>query len=110
MEYSNEEAVDTFLDYIRHFSIAHHVPGRIRVKASWFKVNNLKDIDGNGLQELIDRIPGIKQYRLNKKALSAVIEYDESLIPYTLWEDVVKVDNFPAQRDEVRRKLLTLLT
>ncbi len=109
MKYSNEEAVDTFLDYIRYFSIAHHVPGRIRVKASLLKARELKKIDGADIEEIVNRISGITGYRLNRKALSAVIEYDNSVIPPTLWEDVITIDSWPARRGEVREKLLTLL-
>ncbi len=109
MIYSNEEAVDTFLDYIRYFSIAHHVPGRIRVKASLLKARELKKIDRDGIEEIVSRISGITGYRLNKKALSAVIEYDNSVIPPTLWEDVIAINSWPARRGEVREKLLALL-
>lgn len=109
MTYSDEEIVDTFLDYIRYFSIAHHVPGRIRVKASWLKAGELKKIDERELQQVVERIPGISDYRVNKKALSAVIEYDNSLLPFDLWEEVVAVNMYPVKRDEVRGKLLALL-
>ncbi len=110
MTYSDEEAVDTFLDYMRYFSIKHHVPGRIRVKASLLKVGELKKLDGQGFEEFIDRIPGINGYRVNKSALSAVIEYDDAVLPFALWEDVVTVNSFPTKRDELREKLLALLT
>ncbi len=109
MTYSNEEAVDSFLDYIRYFSIAHHVPGRIRVKASMLKVRELKKIDTADVEQIIARIAGIKGYRVNKKALSAVIEYDTGIISPALWEDVIAVNSWPASRDQVRQKLLALL-
>ncbi len=109
MAYSDEEAVDIFLDYMRYFTIKHHVPGRIRVKASLLKAKELKKLDGKGAEVFIDRIPGIKGYRLNKAALSAVIEYDADVLPSALWEEVITVNSFPAKRDELRERLLALL-
>ncbi len=109
MTYSDEEAVDIFLDYMRYFSIAHHVPGRIRVKASLLKAKELKKLDPTGFEGFIDRIPGIKGYRVNKAALSAVIEYDTAALPFALWEEVVTINSWPAKHDEVKEKLLALL-
>lgn len=106
---SNEAIVDEFLDHIRYFSIVHHLPGRIRIKASWTNARDLRKIDQGQLEAAINRVPGILSYRVNAKALSAVIEYDQDIIPYGLWNDVGSVENYPLKREDVRERLLQLL-
>ena len=59
---NDEKVIDTFLDYIQYFIIAHHVPGKIRVKTSWFSVGKLKNIDGEGFRNVLTRISWIKDY------------------------------------------------
>ncbi|PIE72435.1 MAG: hypothetical protein CSA20_07775 [Deltaproteobacteria bacterium] len=106
---SNEDIVDEFLDHIRYFRVAHHVRGRIRVKALWRSLKDLRHVDKEQLQEVVAKIPGILDYRINLKALSAVIEYDPGILPPSLWDDVASLENYPLKRDEVRSQLLTLL-
>lgn len=109
IELSNETVVDEFLNHIRYFKIAHHVNGRIRVKATWSSAKELKHIDRNELETIIETIPGIMTYRVNLKALSVVIEYDPSILSYALWEDVGSLENYPLKREEIRVKLIELL-
>ncbi len=109
MNYTPDELVDTFLDHIKYFSIAHHIPGRIRVKASLLQAAHLVGVNTDGLEELVDDFPGITSYRLNKKGLSAVIEYDQKLLPPDLWEEVAAVDKYPRTREAVRERLLGIV-
>ncbi len=108
-EYSNEEIVDRFLDHIRYLHIAHHVSGRIRVKASWQGARQLANVDRRDITSVIAKIPGISDYRVNKKALSVIIEYDPEILPYQLWQDVGSLGEYPMNRDRVRSQLLELL-
>lgn len=106
---SNETVVDEFLNHIRYFKIAHHVNGRIRVKASWRSAKELHHVDRNRLEDIIEQIPGITEYRVNLKALSVVIEYNPAILPFSLWEDVGSLESYPLKREEIRTKLLELL-
>ncbi len=106
---SNEKIVDTFLDHIRFLKIAHHVPGRIRVKAGWDGVRHLIGMDSKEIEDIIDRIPGITGHRVNKKALSVIITYNPAILPFTLWKKVGSLGQYPMKQEEVREKLLTLL-
>ncbi len=109
MSLSNDEKVETFLDSIKYFSIAHHLPGRIRIKASLLKAAQLRKVKSDDISEVADTLPGIHSCRVNMKGLSAVIEYDKNIIPPELWEEVANVEKFPATRAEVKEKLLALL-
>jgi len=108
-EYSDEEIVDSFLDHIRHLAIAHHVSGRIRVKADWNGAKQLARLKEEEIDSLIARIPGILDYRVNKKALSIVINYDPETLAFSLWEAIGALGEYPLHRDEVRAKLLVIL-
>ena len=107
--YSNEKIVDTFINHVRYLKIAHHVPGRIRVKAGWRSLSHLKEITDKEIKNVIDRIPGLTGYRANKKALSVIIAYDPAILPFTLWEEVASLGQYPIKQEEVRKKLLALL-
>ena len=107
--YTPEQLVDGLLDHMLYLSIAHHVPGRIRVKASWNGAQKLGAVNENELMNLIAGIPGIVEYRINKKALSVIIQYDTDILPPSLWEEVAAVGQYPGKRAEVRGELLALL-
>ncbi len=107
--YTSEQLVDGLLDHMLYLHIAHHVPGRIRVKASWNGAQKLGAANEGELTDIIAGIPGIVDYRFNKKALSVIIEYDTDLLPPPLWEEVAAVGQYPGKRGQVREQLLALL-
>jgi len=109
-EYTAPEIVDSFLDHIRYLNIAHHVPGRIRVKAGLNGARKLAGMDQNDINAIISRIPGIEEYRVNRKALSVIITYNPEVLPFQLWEDVGTLSEYPLHRDSVRAQLLDILS
>ncbi len=72
----------------RWVEIAHHIPGRIRLK---YKVGlmaqlmqyNLKDVD-----DVVAQIPAFLSYKLNKSTGSIVIEYNPELISAAVINDL----------------------
>lgn len=87
----------------RFLSIAHHVPGRIRVKLSPMALAHLPDVDPAPFVNLAKRIRGVGMTRVNVPALSVVIEYDPVVIPAPLWERLlsgnpVEVERIIAER------------
>ena len=108
-QYSNEEIVDIFLDHVRYLKVKHHVNGRIRVKASWNGAKKLVAMKDGELEKIIDSIPGIEEYRINPKALSVIIEYDPDVLPFSLWEEVGTLGEYPANRENIRAQLLDIM-
>lgn len=106
------ELVDMFLDRLRCLSLAHHVRGRIRIKVSWTQLSRLMSTDSlpsaSDIEAFLSRMPGIRGCRINRKALSMVIEYDESIWPYRLWEELAALDSNPGSRGALREELLAL--
>ncbi|PIE68468.1 MAG: hypothetical protein CSA21_07325 [Deltaproteobacteria bacterium] len=106
----NTQVVDEFLDNIRYLKVVHHVPGRIRVKASLAGIMKFAGVDQQAMKEVIARIPGIRDYRLNKKAFSVVIEYDTEKLAFELWEKIGRLSENPQNREEVKNQLLDILS
>lgn len=108
-EYSNEEIVDNFLDHVRYLKVKHHVNGRIRVKASWSGAKKLAGVKEGELENIIATIPGIGEYRVNRKALSVIIEYDPNVLSFSLWEEVGTLGEYPMNREHVKTQLLEIM-
>ncbi|MDR8522348.1 MULTISPECIES: HMA2 domain-containing protein [Shewanella] len=72
----------------RWVEIAHHIPGRIRLK---YKVGlmaqlmqySLKDVD-----DVVAQIPAFLSYKLNKSTGSIVIEYNPELVSAAVINDL----------------------
>lgn len=111
IEYTNEQITDNFLDHIRYLKIAHHVAGRIRIKATLHGALKLTSmgIDPEDIIKLTTKIPGINKYRLNKKALSIIIEYNSDILPFSLWEEIAALSKYPAHRPQVKSKMVDIL-
>lgn len=109
---THDELIDLFLDRLRGLSLAHHVKGRVRVKVSWSQISRLMATDSlpsaGDIEAFLIRMPGIKSCRVNRKALSMVIEYDESIWPYRLWEELAALDTNPGARGALRDELLAI--
>jgi hypothetical protein len=72
--------------------IAHHVPGRIRLRL----LDDLPPLDAQtesliaraqAFKDALDDVPGIRSIRLNALARSCTIEYDHRNIPFHAWPD-----------------------
>ena len=103
---------DLFLDQLCHVSLVHHVRGRARLKANWNSISSLlasgRLPESGKLKSVLQQAPGIRAWRVNKKALSIVIEYDESIWPYRLWEELAGLANKPQMRSALHAELLAI--
>lgn len=78
-----------------YFSIIHHTPGRIRLRAS-LKLKNLAQESKIEAKELIDKlnqIPLIKEIKFNKLIGSLTLYYDKDMLEPSLWEDAINGRN-----------------
>lgn len=87
-----------FLHLRRHVSIAHHVPGRIRLKLDLRALAELPKVDPSPFVDLVSRIRGVKATRVNAAALSVVVEYDPQQIPAPLWPRLLTADAAEVER------------
>ncbi|TQR60361.1 HMA2 domain-containing protein [Campylobacter troglodytis] len=81
--------VEELENFAQYFKIIHHVPGRIRLRASL----KLKELFGKADSVKLDsffeeakNLPMIKSFKINKLIGSLTIEYDDKTFDPTLWE------------------------
>lgn len=72
--------------------IAHHIPGRVRLKLNVAGGADLSEIirAARSLGGSFSQAPGIRSVNVNPAALSCVVEYDPARIPPSAWEDLVR--------------------
>lgn len=98
--------IDKLIELAAQSSIAHHIPGRIRLKVKLSALLHAQDLD---ISELVERFSGILDARANPGALSIVISYDTGIIAPGLWERMVNGKSDPSQRQSAREELLKLV-
>ena len=100
------EALSTTIDFLiklaPHTQIAHHIPGRVRLKIA---ISALEILQGVDVEEVLRCLPGVRDLRINPAAMSAVVEYDERLLPFSLWERLAKSAHQPEVAAEIRKHL-----
>jgi hypothetical protein len=99
------KVIQTLLDIVPHLEIAHHIPGRIRLRISFSGIESLQSVD---LVSHVNQIPGILSVRINPLALSAIVEYDPERLDPGLWEALAGLKDRPEQTKEIVARLLVL--
>ncbi|SCM76194.1 conserved hypothetical protein [uncultured Pleomorphomonas sp.] len=87
-------------------SIAHHIPGRIRLRLSGDVASAPSGAAERVLRfaRIAQDVPGIRSAKLNPLARSCVVEYDPAAIPPAAWENLAQ-----GERTEPAERLLRLL-
>ncbi len=98
-----DDRVGMLLAMRRHLHIVHHIPGRLRLRASAGLLELARAWRSRrmGLDEAIEVIDGIRSARVNPMAASAVIEYDRKRLPPDAWRRLL--DGSDAEALEVLR-------
>ncbi len=80
-----KNADDNHFEQLKQWvSVAHHIPGRLRLKFKLSVISYLRDFNTDGIKSTLQSFPALKDYRLNIAAGSLVIEYDAQVIPFNL--------------------------
>ncbi|NLI34399.1 MAG: hypothetical protein GX422_16685 [Deltaproteobacteria bacterium] len=98
--------VDDFMTLLPHLDVVHHVPGRIRLKLRFSGLQAFRKMDVNGI---VSRIPGVVGFRVNVVARSVVVDYDDKVLPFELWQKMDRFKELPELESEVRSELGFLL-
>ena len=83
---------DRLLVLLRLLAIAHHIPGRVRIKLdqpSQAKVYGLESRDLDQFIAALRQVKGIRSAAVNTIALSCTVEYDIDLIPVDTWQHLL---------------------
>jgi len=103
---SDEQIIEGLLSIVPHAAIAHHIPGRIRLKIS---LEGVKALNGRLDADDALRIPGILSARINRFARSIIIDYDATRLPYDLWERLGHIQERPEEAADVVKQLREVL-
>ncbi len=98
--------IDRLIEVAAQTAIAHHVPGRIRLKVKLSGLLLAQDLDA---ADLMKCFIGILDARTNAAARSIIISYDESVISPHFWERMVNGKKDPSLRQSAREQLERLL-
>ena len=90
--------IKLFEDIRKHLTIAHHIPGRIRLKFAASIISNpeVKKIinkNNNKVDQIYSIIPGIKNTTVNILARSMVVEYDHTVIEPEVIKELLETNN-----------------
>jgi hypothetical protein len=96
--------LDTLLALRGHVQVAHHVPGRIRLRIAPTLVTSAWRADRNRIEQALRSIQGISGVRINPVAGSVVVEYIPNRVVPGTWEVLLNGDE-----DAARERLETLL-
>jgi len=76
-----------------YFTIIHHVKGRLRVRVNPKIAKENNSISLKEIENLPQKISGIKSIKINKIVASVTIVYDPAIFEYNIWEDLIKGNN-----------------
>ncbi|MFT3688656.1 hypothetical protein [Paenirhodobacter sp.] len=80
-----------FLHLRRHIGVAHHVPGRIRLKLAPAALAEVQGVAVGPFLDLLKHLP-VHVARVNAAALSVVVEYDPRVVPASDWTTLLRGD------------------
>lgn len=103
----SEDLIDGLLEMAPHLVVAHHVPGRARLKVLPRGVELLKERkkDSGSLDIPVKHLPGVRKLRTNYLARSVVVEYDADVLTNEVWTALELVRQRPDQMDHFRQLL-----
>jgi len=98
---------DYLIPLLEEAEIAHHIPGRIRLRFNHSIVSKLPKVNGieKEIQKIANEIEAIKNIRLNLFAGSVVVQYDTDLLSPDFWQEVVGEKDV----EQLKEKARTLL-
>lgn len=89
-----EELTSLMVSLRSHVTIAHHIPGRVRLRIGLGALGVVSGRDqGRARFSLTDlaAFAGIETVRLNTAAQSAIVTYDPGVIPEAFWRECLTV-------------------
>jgi hypothetical protein len=104
---NDKQIIAGLVSIVPHAVIAHHIPGRIRLKIS---LEGVKALNGSLNADDPIQIPGILSTRINRFARSIIIDYDDKKIPYDLWDRLGHIRERPEEAADVVKQLRAVLT
>ena len=100
-----ELIIDKLIELTGQTVIAHHIPGRIRLKVNISGLLLARDLDAADLMKCFS---GILDAKANAASRSIVISYDTDVVAPDFWEHLVNCKENPALKNSIREELQRL--
>jgi len=84
---------DQIVKIVKYFSIIAHTPGRLRVRVNPKIKNEKNNISLEEVENLPNKINGIKSVTIKKIIASVTIIYDPEIFSPKLWNDLISNKN-----------------
>jgi hypothetical protein len=105
-ELNRDGMIDLLLSLVPHAKVSHHEPGRITLQLSLLALAKIQDGNCGGLRGII---PGILDTSTKLWSRSVNIDYDLEVLPFDLWESLLRLKEHPEESETVRSRLKELL-
>ncbi|MEA2099260.1 MAG: hypothetical protein U9P72_03935 [Campylobacterota bacterium] len=99
-----EIAPQKLVDIASYFTVISHVKGRLRVRVNPKITNEVKDVSLSDIEDLSQKIDGIKKIKVNKVVASVTVEYNNDIFAKNIWDDLINGENL-GEAIEVLEKL-----
>ena len=76
-----------------YFTVISHVKGRLRARVNPKITDEVNNISLNDIEQLPNKIDGLKKIKINKVVASVTIEYDNNIFPKEIWDDLLNGEN-----------------
>ncbi|AXH10434.1 hypothetical protein CP960_04725 [Malaciobacter halophilus] len=84
---------EDIINIASYFTIVAHSPGRLRVRVNPKIKNESNNISIEDIEQLPNKIEGIKNIKINKIIASVTITYDSKVFNPQIWEDLINKRN-----------------
>ncbi|RXJ60566.1 HMA2 domain-containing protein [Candidatus Marinarcus aquaticus] len=85
--------VDKIIEISSYLTLIHHTKGRIRVRVNPKIKEQSENITLQDIEQIPQKIDGIKKVKINKIVGSITIEYDNTIFPDYLWKNLLNQEN-----------------
>ena len=93
-----KESVKKALKLRSWVHIAHHIPGRVRLKYKLGIIAHLARFNSDDIERALSKIPAFRNYKLNSSTGSILIEYDATVVSSELIEQLFSADDVTAEQ------------
>ncbi len=84
---------EDIINIASYFTIISHAPGRLRVRVNPKITKESGNISLSDIENLPNKISGIKDIKIKKIIASVTITYDPNIFKPQIWEDLVNKTN-----------------
>ncbi len=106
VELNRDGMIDLLLSLVPHTKVSHHEPGRITLQLSLLGLAKIQDGKCGGLTSII---PGILDTSTKLWSKSVNIDYDLGVLPFDLWESLLRLKEHREKSEQVRSRPKDLL-